>query len=137
FINRAAANLDPSYSEALSRYNKALQQRNALLKKLRISGTHSMSAQGQLRVWDDQLIELGLSLLMQRKAYLTALAPRVSEEYRRISQKNDLFEVKYEPFSEAEVNFGTERFMENARVFFEESLVANIDRDLILQSTSI
>ncbi len=135
FLNRAATNLELSYSDSLARYNKTLQQRNALLKKLR--GVGVTSAIHQLRVWDDQLIELGLSLLMQRKAYLEALAPRVKEEYRRISQENDVFEVIYEPFSAENMDFGSENFMENARAFFEESLAANIDRDLVLQSTSI
>jgi DNA replication and repair protein RecF len=137
FLNRAAANLDPTYLDVLSRYNKALQQRNGLLKKLKTSGAGVGTAANHLRVWDEQLIELGLSLLMQRKAYLDALAPRVKNEYQRISQKKDIFEVVYEPFSSEKVDFGTESFLENARDFFVSSLNANIDRDLVLQSTSI
>ena len=137
FLNRAAANIDPGYADSLSRYNKVLQQRNALLKKLQRAGNSAKMAGIQLKIWDEQLVELGLSLILQRKAYIDLLAPRVKEEYQRISQKNDDFEVIYQPFSEQNINFGNDEFLEKAKAFFESSLAANIDRDLILQSTSI
>lgn len=137
FLNRAIANIDPGYSDALSRYNKTLQQRNSLLKKLHKSGISVKSAANHLLIWDEQLIELGVSLLLQRKAYIEALAPRVKEEYRRIAKKDDDFDLKYLPFSEEEFHFGAENFMEEVQSFFVTSLAANIGRDLILQSTSI
>lgn len=54
--------IDAGYCQALSRYNRVIRQRNALLRQIRENHTGA----GQLDYWDDQLAGLAASVLARR-----------------------------------------------------------------------
>src|SRR5690606_7616999 len=56
FLDGLIAQFDKQYLEALMRYNRALQQRNVMLKRFAEQGGGSLEA---LEPWDEQLIENG------------------------------------------------------------------------------
>ena len=70
FLDRGIASIDPSYLEAVSRYGRALRQRNALLA----SGSTS-----SLNAWDEELSNAAAPLQRGRAAYAEALSGAFKE----------------------------------------------------------
>jgi DNA replication and repair protein RecF len=70
FLDRGIASIDPAYLEAVSRYGRALRQRNALLASGDVS---SLSA------WDAELVAAAAPLHNGRAAYTVALASAFGE----------------------------------------------------------
>jgi len=70
FLDRGIASIDPSYLEAVSRYGRALRQRNALLA----SGSTS-----SLNAWDEELSNAAAPLQRGRAAYVDALRGAFAE----------------------------------------------------------
>jgi len=87
FIDRFIAQLDPQYGIALRRYERALKQRNTLLKQG--ATTDSLFA------WDVSLSEYGAYLIKQRDIFVTQLNGRLNDVYKAISHTDDVVEVKY------------------------------------------
>ena len=65
YLDIALCQMESTYCRALSEYNKALAQRNALLRNLQ----QGAGAAAQLRFWDEKLAETG-SLIMARRQWL-------------------------------------------------------------------
>ena len=78
YLDVALCQVDPGYCRALTDYNKALAQRNALLKRLRDEGGDP----GQLAFWDQQMAEHGGRVLGRR-----ALAVQVLDEIARLRHR--------------------------------------------------
>jgi len=70
FLDRGIASVDPAYLEAVSRYGRALRQRNALLA----SGSTS-----SLNAWDAELVAAAEPLQHGRAAYTEALTKAFAE----------------------------------------------------------
>src|SRR3954453_17594217 len=70
FLDRGIASIDPAYLEAVSRYGRALKQRNALLAS---GSTSSLSA------WDEELVNAAAPLQRGRAAYTEALVSAFGE----------------------------------------------------------
>ena len=70
FLDRGIASIDPSYLEAVSRYGRALRQRNALLA----SGDTS-----SLNAWDAELAAAAAPIQEGRSAYTEALIGALAE----------------------------------------------------------
>ena len=70
---------DYSYIEALSNYNKALQQRNALLK---MEEEPDITL---LELWEQQMASNGELLYQKRQAFVDELVPLFQQIYQQIS----------------------------------------------------
>lgn len=93
FINLELSQLDKVYLYELGEYNKALMQRNKLLKQ--IYSTPSLSK--TLDVWDDKLVEYGSKIISSREKFiekLSGIAMRVSEN---LTGNREHLELVYEP----------------------------------------
>lgn len=135
FLNRAAANVDWEYAEELNQYNKTLLQRNRVLKDAYSESWSMAKVVDMLEPWNEQLINFGTRLIARRHFYLSELAPKITEEYRRISHTSDEFGLTYEPF-------GLEGFFlgqteAEIRKQFEEMTNDSLRRDLAVGSTQI
>jgi len=75
FLDRGIAGVRPQYLSDLTRYARALQQRNALLQKGRGAITPS-----DLDVWDEELVRAGAPIIQARNEYTLAL----ENEFRTI-----------------------------------------------------
>ena len=84
---------DRTYLDNLISYNKALQQRNALLKSF--SRSHHFDAVS-LEIWDDQLINYGAPIYQARQSFLEKLNPIFLDYYNRISGGKENVSVDYE-----------------------------------------
>lgn len=90
FIDMVLSQFDKEYLHALIRYNKALQQRNAMLKSEgKIDDT-------LLDLWDDQLSDEGAVIHKKRKDFIDQFIPTFQKFYDFICHSNEKVELKYE-----------------------------------------
>jgi DNA replication and repair protein RecF len=77
---------------ALIHYNKALQQRNALLKINPVQG----NGKEVFELWEEQMSVSGRIVHAKRKAFTEAFRPLFQEYYRTISNENETVDLTYE-----------------------------------------
>lgn len=91
FIDGAICQIKPSYSAVLSKYQKILAERNALLKDIRY---HS-ELMDMLEIWDERLSEQGALVSKERIEYMKAFSEYCAEFYGGISKKSERMEIIY------------------------------------------
>lgn len=69
FINLELSQLDKVYLYELGEYNKALMQRNKLLKQI----YYNPSLSDTLDVWDDKLVECGSKIIASREEFVKTI----------------------------------------------------------------
>ncbi|UPS43644.1 DNA replication and repair protein RecF [Prevotella sp. E15-22] len=84
------AQLDRSYIEALNRYNKALQQRNALLKM-----EDSEPDPELLTLWEEQMAREGEKIYAKRNEFVEHIIPLFQEFYETISGGHEKVSLNY------------------------------------------
>lgn len=91
FIDGALSQLKTGYKNLLSDYNRALMQRNNLLKDLY---AHP-EMDSMLYIWNENLARLGAKIVFQRLRYIEEITPFVKEIYDGISGGNENIELCY------------------------------------------
>jgi DNA replication and repair protein RecF len=84
--------IQPDYSATLGKYNKILQQRNALLKNW-----HNLdaSAQSVLEFYNQQLADFAAIIFAARKALMIEIEPLFIQRYSDFSADKEKVEIKY------------------------------------------
>lgn len=98
FIDGALCQAKPAYARVLANYNKALLQRNALLKDI----IRHPELRDTLDIWDERLILFGTQVIMERIAFCKMLAPKAVEIYAGIAKEKEAVTFSYAPFDGAE-----------------------------------
>lgn len=98
FIDGALCQAKPAYACTLTNYNKALQQRNALLKDI----IRHPELRDTLDIWDERLILFGTQVILERIAFCKTLAPKAVEIYAGIAKEKEAVTFSYAPFDGAE-----------------------------------
>ena len=80
---------DHSYIELLSNYNKALQQRNALLKM------EEEPDSSLLDIWEQEMARNGELLFQKRLAFVEELVPVFQRIYQQISGQREMVSLRY------------------------------------------
>lgn len=80
---------DHSYIELLSNYNKALQQRNALLKM------EEKPDSSLLDIWEQEMARNGELLFQKRLAFVDELVPVFQQIYQQISGQREIVSLRY------------------------------------------
>ncbi len=93
FLDIAISQMRPKYYHVLKRYNKVLEQRNNLIKSLRVNS--GSSAKETLFVWNEKLSEYGMAIIEYRKSFVKNLGEFSQKIHSEISGEN--FEIKYKP----------------------------------------
>ncbi len=88
FLNVSISQLSKSYYTALVRYNKILEQRNALLKNRDLSLVFET-----LPVWDVQLCRYAAEVVERRGEYLEKLAPVAAEKHAFLTDGAEKLEL--------------------------------------------
>lgn len=88
-MDMVIAQYNPMYIDDLANYNKALQQRNALLKQEQEPDTSLME------ILEMQMAEAGERIYTQRQQYVEQMSPVLSEIYRKISGDKETVELNY------------------------------------------
>ena len=95
--------LEPIYAHILGQYQHILKQRNALLKSIRKQQEDQLSASDkphdveQLKLWDQQLAEVGSRVTRRRARVLQRLTPLAQVWHEKISGKTEILEIDYLP----------------------------------------
>jgi DNA replication and repair protein RecF len=101
--------LEPIYADLLTKYNKVLKQRNALLKEMRTrDGGNRPSASlrerpdpaqfdSELALWDAQLAAIGARVTLRRSRAIDRLAPVAETWHGAISGKTEALQMRYAP----------------------------------------
>lgn len=92
FIDSSLSQLYPSYLASLMEYNKTLNQKNSLLKMLRISGRREDPT---LSVWNAQLAVCGAKIMQARSKFVADIKAASAKIQNEIS--NEALEIKYLP----------------------------------------
>lgn len=92
YLDVLLCQIDPVYCRTLSRYNRVLAQRNALLKQMR-EGT---VGQAELPYWDEQLSTLGAVVLSRRHEACVALAEHAASYQRQLTAGREALALRYE-----------------------------------------
>ncbi len=80
---------DNLYLDALNRYNKALQQRNTLLKMEEEPDLELM------RIWEEQMAAEGEVIYQKRNAFVQELIPVFQQIYQQISNDRESVSLRY------------------------------------------
>lgn len=80
---------DRSYIEALNRYNKALQQRNTMLKAEEEPDAEVMS------LWEEQMASTGEEIYRKRDSFVKEMVPVFQHYYERISGNKEQVSLNY------------------------------------------
>ena len=124
FMNMSISQTSPSYYTALLRYNKILDQRNALLKNRDVS-----LVLDTLPVWDEQLVKYASLIVKKRAEFLDKLAPYACDFHRFLTDGAE--ELKLSPDKKYD---GDEK--EIAKTLLRR-LSNNYEKDLRLGFTTI
>lgn len=118
FMDMAISQFDKEYLRALLRYNKALQQRNVLLKN-----EESHIDPTLLDLWEEQMVDAGIFIHRRRVAFIEEFTPIFNQFYAQISQSGEQVSFSYtSQLNEAD---------------FSEKLQQNRQRDIFLGHTSV
>ncbi|RRF96904.1 MAG: DNA replication/repair protein RecF [Lachnospiraceae bacterium] len=92
FIDMELCQIDKIYLYNLTEYNKALNQRNRLLKDI----VRNKKLLDTLPVWDDKLAEFGSKIIKRREQFVEEIAPVVNVLHREISNEREDVKLFYE-----------------------------------------
>lgn len=96
FLDELLGQRRPAFAAARSEYDRALRQRNQLLKQLRgLSPTARGSAHGTLAAWTEQLIAHGTQLVAARHAAVAALSTPVDAAYAQLADHSERVSLTY------------------------------------------
>ena len=119
FIDGVISQFNHQYLYDLLKYNRALLQRNNLLKQFAAERYFESEL---LEIWDAQLIEHGNRIFLERRDFIRKLIPVFQRYYALISRGNEKVGLLHQS-----------DLYEN---HFEKLLQENLQKDRILQHTS-
>jgi DNA replication and repair protein RecF len=119
FMNGVIAQYSKVYLENIIQYNRALTQRNRLLKDF--ATTRSFN-QDMLEIWDEQLIRYGESVYEERQRFVEELLPVFGSFYEHVSGNRELVRLTYQA--------------QLQHTDFREGLQASLQKDRVLQYTT-
>lgn len=119
FIDRFISQLNPLYGVSLRKYERALRQRNNLLKRFQTSPD-------ELFAWDITLAEHGAYIIEQRIAFIEKINSQLDDAYHVIAESKDEVAVHY-----------SHTFVGDIKQKLLAELQTHIDRDKMLGNTSV
>lgn len=132
FLDGAIARKKLRYAVMLSKYNKTLHQRNALLKDI----FKHPELEEVLPVWNNTLSSLGVRIILERIKYIRELSARAEEFHNGISDSSETLKLDYfSTVSLSEFDGSDEKFIRENEEIFLQKLSSSQDDDIRLGST--
>ncbi len=128
FLDIAISQLKPKYGVTLSQYNKAIAQRNILLKDIQ----YHAELYDTLDIWEDRIAFFASEIIRQRIGYINKLSEYTDEIYSGLSSGRERLKIKY--------NQQTVVYGESKQELYENmknQLYQSRKPDLITGSTSV
>ena len=98
YFDRVISEFNESYSNSLLKYEKALRQRNELLKKYKIDEDDNKVIDRDFFSWNILLAKYGLEIRNYRKQYLDKLNAEFNQVYHSIVENSDQVFLKLNLF---------------------------------------
>ncbi|HBC80032.1 MAG TPA: DNA replication and repair protein RecF [Bacteroidales bacterium] len=92
FMNKIISQYNAEYLDSALNYNKALQQRNRLLRDFSVSNSFDDE---MLSIWDVQLIRYGSFVHAERDMLINELIPVFREYYSMVSNEKEKVSLRY------------------------------------------
>lgn len=92
YIDSVISQFDRIYLDDLIQYNKALLQRNVLLK---IFAENRNFEDKSLEIWDEALIRLGTNIFEKRRNFISSFIPTFQKYFDFISRGNERVNIGY------------------------------------------
>ncbi len=118
FIDRFAAQINPGYNKILHRYERALQQRNRLLK--------TGGSMDSLFAWNVSLSEYGAQIVDARVRLIEQLNAGLNTTYNVVAQSKDLVSIHY-----------SHTLIDHTQQKLLRELETQYERDRLLGATSV
>lgn len=118
FIDTFVAQIEPEYSKILRRYERALQQRNKLLK------THATT--NNLFAWNVSLSEYGAQIIDARVRLIEQLNSGLNSVYNTIASSDDSVSIHY-----------SHTLIDNTQQKLLRELESRLEHDRVLGATSV
>lgn len=122
FIDNLIDQVDSSYEALLRQYNRVIFQRNIILKK--------NPDPGLLRVYQDQLVDLGSRIIKKRYESLEAFKKYAKKYHFFISYEKEKIDLTYE----TKISYQTS--LESMKKEYQEGFNRSLETDLNLRRTS-
>ena len=90
FMDMVISQFDKNYMRSLIRYNRALQQRNIILKNEEDNIDLNL-----LEIWEEQMTDEGTLIFEKRKAFIDRFIPIFNRFYNLISRSNETVSLNY------------------------------------------
>ncbi len=119
FLNGVIAQYSRVYLENLIQYNRALTQRNRLLRDFSSNGKFNRD---MVEVWNEQLILYGEPIYAERKRFVDELLPVFSSFYEHVSGKRENVSLTYQA--------------QQKDLSFRDGLSRSLEKDRIIQYTT-
>lgn len=119
FLDIEICQINPLYYYNLQQYYKVLKQRNRLLKTV----SSSEELENTLSIWDNQLIEYGQKIILQRTEFIDSLNIIAYKKHFKITGKKENLCIQYKPNTTQET--------------FEKRLIYYRKRDFFMKTTTV
>ena len=93
YLDMMISQVDRGYLRAMQRYQRVLQQRNGLLKRVQARE----ASRDELGFWDQELAHAGGIVMKGRADALSILVPQACEQMIRLSDEMETIEMSYKP----------------------------------------
>ena len=93
FMDMELCQLDKIYVSNLLQYNKAVEQRNKLLKDIMFNP----SLEDTLDIWDMQILKFGSDIISRRRKFIENVNKIIKDIHSRLSGGKEELIIKYEP----------------------------------------
>ncbi len=113
FMDVALSQLRPGYYHTLGRYQRVVDQRNRLIKRIRMNSAGGIT--DTVSVWNEKLTDYGMELIAYRQAFMERLNVLAQKAHFEASGEN--LEIFYKPRFESR-----EAFLDKLQTGFEREL---------------
>lgn len=127
FVDMELSQIRPSYYYALQRYNRALVQRNRLLKEIALRP----ALRDTLEAWDEQLARHGAEIIEHRRRFIRRLSRAALQNHLAISGGKECLEVVYK------TSLALSESPQETFEILRQGLCAAREQDIRRQTTSL
>ena len=128
FLNLEVSQVSPQYIYALGRYKRVLDQRNNLLREIKMGNGRA----SDLGVWDSQLALYGATVILRRAKFVDFLSKAAKNIYAMLTDESEELGVDYKP----NVDIGESSTEEEIAELFTKAISNRRELDLARGTTS-
>lgn len=143
YMDIVLSQTDKNYLLSLSKYKKALKQRNALLGQLREAYFNNAKDSSQealkndLAAWDEEIVEYGTPIISKRLEFTNFLNQHIEDVYSSISGEKERISIEYQSKIVTALDLAKFPQEKSLTTLYEEALFSRKKHDTFKAETSI